>query len=267
MVKTTSVAISQSIGGGGGNSSTDYCPAGDTSESYYDRKCSNGTTFSGSISVGSGVTTEVTKIKNEVIVTTTTASGTTTTVFTIPGLVLKDLKDMKFTDISGHWAKGYIQKLVARGIIDNIEKYNPDHHLTRAEFLKIVFNTAGWQVGTGITTVFTDVTSDAWYAPYISLAVSKGIVSDKSAVFRPNDTISRAEAAKIIVGIFGGNTANRKATFADVDEASDFMKYIETAKELGFFSGQVIDGKLHFRPNDAITRSEIAKVIVSAFGL
>lgn len=127
-------------------------------------------------------------------------------------------------------------------------------------------NAAGWKTTTN-TTVFKDVASSEWYAPYVSLALSKGIISNKNTNFRPNDTISRAEAAKIIVGIFGGNTANRKITFADVDASSDLAKYIETAKELGFFSGQLIDGKLKFRPNDSITRAEISKVVVKAFSL
>lgn len=260
-VKTTSVAITQpSSSGGGGSTSKDTCPNGDYTTSYYDGLC--GTTVS-----LSGATIDIQKTKNEVTVTTTTASGTTTNIFHIPGQILKTLKDVQFKDISSNWAKGYIEKLVTRGIIDNVEKYNPDNNLTRAEFLKIAFNTAGWETSATGTTVFKDVASDVWYAPYVSLAVSKGIISSKSMNFRPNDTISRAEAAKIIVGIFGGNTANKKITFADVYGSSDLAKYIETAKDLGFFSGQLIDGKLHFRPNEAITRAEIAKVIVSAFGL
>ena len=244
----------------------DYCPTGDTSGSYYDGKCSNGTS-TGVITTVTGTTT-IEKTKNEVIVTTTTASGViTTTTFTIPGLVLKTLKDIRFTDISSNWAKGYIEHLVSRGVVTNTEKYNPDNNLTRAEFLKIAINAAGWEVGTGTTAIFADVTTNVWYAPYVSLAVSRGIITNKSTNFRPNDTISRAEAAKIIVGIFGGNTANKKTSFADVDDSSDLAKYIEVAKNLGFFSGQMIDGKLKFRPNDSITRAEIAKVVVNAFKL
>lgn len=260
-VKTTSVAISQSSsgGGGGGSVSKDTCPNGDYTTSYYDGLCGTAATLSGAV-------IDVQKTENTVTVTTTTASGTVTSVFNIPGQVLKALKDIKFTDISSNWAKGYIEKLVSRGIVNNTEKYNPDNNLTRAEFLKIAFNAAGWKT-TGGATLFKDVAANAWYAPYVSLAVSKGIISSKNMNFRPNDTISRAEAAKIIVGIFGGNTANKKITFTDVDASSDLAKYIEAAKDLGFFSGQIIDGKLKFRPDHSITRAEIAKVIANAFGL
>lgn len=151
-------------------------------------------------------------------------------------------------------------------MVNNAEKYNPDNNLTRAEFLKIIMNAAGWKIGTGTTAVFSDVPSDMWYAPYVSLALSKGMISPNTQ-FRPNDTISRAEAAKIIVKIFGVKTAPVKGTFADMDVSSDLTQYAEVAKTLGIFSGQIIDGKLNFRPNDSITRAEIAKVIANAFGL
>lgn len=133
--------------------------------------------------------------------------------------------------------------------------------------MKIAFNAAGIKTTATGTTSFKDVASDSWYSPYVSLALSKGIVSDKNTNFRPNDSISRAEAAKIIVGIFGANVVNTETTFTDVDATSDLAKYIETAKSLGFFSGQVVDGKSLFRPNDSITRAEISKVVVRAFKL
>jgi hypothetical protein len=128
-------------------------------------------------------------------------------------------------------------------------------------------NAAGWNIGTVSTTVFTDVASDAWYAPYVSLALAKGIISDKNTTFRPDDIISRAEVAKIMIGIFGVSVQSKTTSFSDVDVTSDLAKYIEAAKDLGFFSGQLFEGKLLFRPNDSITRAEIAKVIANAFRL
>lgn len=225
-----------------------------------------GGSFYAPIATASGTT--ITVGKTGIVVTTKNSDGTvTTTTFVRPGVMMKSLKEIKFNDISSNWAKNYIQHLVARGVVSNTEKFNPDNNLTRAEFLKIAINAAGLKTSSTGTTAFKDVASDAWYTPYVSLAVSRGIISNKSTNFRPNDSISRAEAAKIIVGIFGGNTSNTKLSFADVDATSDLAKYIETAKTLGFFSGQIVDGKLKFRPNDSITRAEIAKVVVNAFKL
>lgn len=40
------------------------------------------------------------------------------------------------------------------------------------------------------------------------------------------------------------------------------VPYLESARESGIISGQTVDGKLVFRPNDPITRAEVAKVVV-----
>ena len=182
-------------------------------------------------------------------------------------MVLKSISDIQFTDVSDNWAKNYIYHLVARGVVNNTANFNPDNNLTRAEALKIIVNAAGLgKFATGTTSSFSDVSADSWYAPYVSFAVSKGIIS-KNAQFRPNDTITRAEIAKILVNVLGADTRNTQTTFTDTDPASDLTKYIATAQSLGIFSGQMIDGQLRFRPNDSITRAEIAKVVVKAFKL
>lgn len=46
---------------------------------------------------------------------------------------------------------------------------------------------------------FSDVSSTAWYAPYVAVAAEKGIITGRSAVkFDPNATITRAEMATMI---------------------------------------------------------------------
>jgi hypothetical protein len=56
-------------------------------------------------------------------------------------------------------------------------------------------------------------------------------------------------------------------TFIDVSKNSRLAKYIEAAKSLNIISGQMRNRQHIFRPDDTITRSEIAKIIVNAFGL
>ncbi len=109
---------------------------------------------------------------------------------------------------------------------------------------------------------------NSWYAKYVSLALSKGMISSANLSFRPNYTITRAEAAKILM-IALGVTVNEPMSmnFVDVNAASDLAKYIEAAKSLGILSGQIVNGKRIFRPNDSITRAEIAKIVATAFQL
>ncbi len=58
-----------------------------------------------------------------------------------------------------------------------------------------------------------------------------------------------------------------RAFFHEIPKNSDLAKYIEAAKFLNILSGQVKNNRHIFRPNDSITRSEISKVVVNAFGL
>lgn len=172
-------------------------------------------------------------------------------------------------DIGNNWAQFYIIRLVIRGIIDNVEFYHPDNNLTRAEFLKIVMNSAGQSVSNeNLDIPFDDVSMSIWYAPYVSMAVSKGMISRTNANFRPDAPITRAEATKILMTAPGVPITEPSIYyFTDLDPTSDLNKYIEAARAMGILSGQIIDGELRFRPNDPITRAEIAKVVVNAFRL
>jgi hypothetical protein len=144
--------------------------------------------------------------------------------------------------------------------------YHPDASLTRAEFLKIVINTTGWPVPTtGLNIPFNDVPANLWYAPYASLALSKGMIQS-STRFRPNDPITRSEVSKILTTALGVVVTDPTTlTYSDVSSTMTLVKYIEAATSLGIFSGQIVAGRHIFRPNDPITRAEIVKVVVNAF--
>lgn len=93
------------------------------------------------------------------------------------------------------------------------------------------------------------------------------MISSANKNFRPNDTITRAEAMKILMVALGTKTDGIRITFTDLDASSDLAKYVEAAKSTGIVSGEIVNGKARFRPNDAITRAEIAKIVAKAFGL
>lgn len=153
----------------------DVCLSGDYSGNYYDNSCI-APLILGDIS-----------------------NGACTGSFMIPGIIW-NASDLKFRDIQWNWARSHIEQLAIRGIIDNAWYYQPDAGLTRAEFLKIVLGTTGCErPTTGLGNLpFRDVSSASWQAPYIALALEKGMIR-RSTIFRPNDPITRAEAAKILV--------------------------------------------------------------------
>ena len=131
-----------------------------------------------------------------------------------------------------------------------------------------MINSTGWPLPTtGLNIPFSDVATNVWYAPYVSLALSKGMIQS-STRFRPNDTITRAEVTKILTLALGVTVIEPTAmTYSDVSRTMSLAKYIEAATALSIFSGQVVAGRRIFRPSDPITRAEIAKVVVNTFKL
>ena len=182
----------------------------------------------------------------------------------IPGITI-DTSKLMFKDLTNNWSKSYVEKLAMRGIVNNASSYNPEGRLTRAEFLKIVIKTSGWNTDGVALPGFADVKSTHTLSKFIALAAKKGLVNKDAKNFRPDDTITRAEAMKILVGVLGADvvTDTTPGTFADVVKTSDLAKFVNKAKALGIISGQ----GSKFRPNDSMSRAEIAKVVVNAFKL
>jgi len=91
--------------------------------------------------------------------------------------------------------------------------------------------------------------------------LSKGVISgDGSGNMNLSDGISRIQAASILARALNlklPNT-NGSSTFADVSSDSWGLKYIEALAKLGIMVGS--DGV--FRPNDSLTKEELAVILV-----
>lgn len=256
-ISTTPIS---SWGGGGGwgwwaSVSIDSCPNGDNSGSNTDGKC----TWSGVSVVTSWENVVNDNTIPEKIIHKNIPKKKTTS--NLP----KTTSELLFTDIQNNWAYDYIVKLSLKWVVNNSEKFNPNNNTTRAEFLKMIIGTIGGDI-TNIskTTPFSDVSELSWYAPYIAYAVKNNLINATLQTFRPNDTITREEAMKILTLSLKLDTSKFTSTsFSDVTVDSWFVKYIEAAKEQHIISGQVVDNKLIFRPKDNITRAEISKILAS----
>ncbi|MBS3908438.1 MAG: S-layer homology domain-containing protein [Actinobacteria bacterium] len=112
---------------------------------------------------------------------------------------------------------------------------------------------------------FRDVNTTDWYFSYIQELASNGIISGfPDSTFKPNNPMTRAEFAKVIIIALGESPgASYKGYFKDVSVGWS-SGYVEKAKELGVISGYP-DGS--FKPTERITRAEISKIIVTASNL
>lgn len=104
-----------------------------------------------------------------------------------------------FPDIAQHKNHEAIEALAQRSIINGTPDglFSPNKSMTRAEFSTIVVKALGLEPKAD--TAFRDVTSDAWYAPYVGTAHRYGIVSGiGEQKFNPSGTITRQEAALMV---------------------------------------------------------------------
>lgn len=124
--------------------------------------------------------------------------------------------------------------------------------------------------GADVTTIstsvpFEDVNTSSWFAPYVAYGLKQGWISSNNRNFRPNDTIKREEAIKILALVLKLEVKNKTTTFSDVEMNSIFIPYIEAVKNANIISGQSENGTLKFNPKNNITRAEIAKILAKAF--
>jgi len=113
---------------------------------------------------------------------------------------------------------------------------------------------------------FNDVQRDSVFFDAVSGLASAGAVSGYAdGTFRPTNTTTRAQFAKVVTMAFGIASAPQSefssGHFRDVPGDSPFFGYIEAAYSLGLLSGYS-DGT--FRPGESITRGQVAKVVTLA---
>ena len=103
---------------------------------------------------------------------------------------------------------------------------------------------------------------DHWAKDDVEYMAGLGIVSGVTEnTFNPDANITRAEFAKLIVSTMGLSAAEYENSYYDVISEDWYASYVQTAKNEGYITGY--NGL--FRPNDYITREEMAKVIVEAY--
>lgn len=172
-----------------------------------------------------------------------------------------------FWDINNTFAKEYIIKLAALGIINwyNDGTFKPENNATRAEYLKIVLWAMWIDYSNADTSslTFGDVDSNSWIAKVVVKASELGLIDSTNNNFRPNDYITRAESMKMLLNAASIEVNEvTSSSFADVNVNGWEAKYIETAKNLWIVDGQMINWKLMFRPFSNITRAEVSKIVV-----
>jgi hypothetical protein len=113
------------------------------------------------------------------------------------------------------------------------------------------------------TVRFSDVPYNHRSFAHINTLVDLGIINGyNDNTFRPNNTLTRAQAAIMIARAIGLSTEGVSSNFSDVPSTHSAYKFISAAEKAGIINGYN-DGT--FRPNAPITRAQIAVMIQRAF--
>jgi hypothetical protein len=162
------------------------------------------------------------------------------------------------SDTNGHWATTQIDEMVANGYVKGYAdgSFKPDRPISRAEFLAIA-NLAFGKFNQNTKASFSDVYSEDWYYAHVASATVAGYAAGyPDNKFKPNNSITRAEAATMLAKLVKLDTSNTKAAamfkdFAQIGEwaAGSISALNEKKVMIGYPDG-------NFKPANLITRAE-----------
>lgn len=171
-------------------------------------------------------------------------------------------KTTPFHDVKGHWAESAIAYVTAQGIFSGVTQteFKPNQVITRGMMVAVLGRLA--EVKKGDQEVpFFDVDPDAYYAPYITWAAEKGIVSGMGdGRFTPDAPITREQmcvmmtqyAKKMGIPLLSGTPE-----FSDASDIDNWAKdAVGSMQASNIISG--INGK--FEPKKSTTRAEAAVI-------
>lgn len=118
----------------------------------------------------------------------------------------------------------------------------------------------------GITAnLYSDVIVSNWFISSLhQLQQEKIIGGYPDGTFKPNRAVTRAELAAMIGRTLKLDGTKRQTVFPDVHQQLFASGFIQTAQEIGLITGYP-DGT--FRPNNPVTREEVAVFMTRAFHL
>ncbi|MDO4562538.1 MAG: S-layer homology domain-containing protein [Clostridia bacterium] len=174
-----------------------------------------------------------------------------------------------FSDVEKtHWAYNVVGELYHRQIVSGTDSglFYPDKEVTRAEFLKMLCEAYDIK-GAQTSVAFDDVAENDWFYPYVCAASAQSLVmGDETGRFRPNDSITREDAAVLLYRFAVSNktelAGGEEVFFSD---SGDIAEYAQEAVKLLSQSGLVSGmGNGMFSPKAKTTRAQAAAMIYNA---
>lgn len=178
---------------------------------------------------------------------------------------------LPFTDVTNHWAYSAIKRVYTRGWMVGMDEktFAPDQQLSRAMLAVILYAMAGEPAVTG-DGPFTDVPAGCWYTDAIVWAAQNGIVCGfGDGTFRPNEAVTRAQAAVMLYGYaaFTGADVTARADLSAYSDAGQIPSWAMDAMQWAN-ARRLIVGRdsSHLAPDGGATRAEMAAILSAYIG-
>lgn len=173
--------------------------------------------------------------------------------------------DLGYEDVpAGAWYEEALKAFLDKGILDATQKrFRGSDTAVRAEFAKVLGMLHGG-VPEKLTDAlhFDDVNPTSWYATFVEFAGTKGwmrgynnCIGKHPCTVMPGSTITRAEAAAMIVRFYGLKPLGTAPLFSDVQESAWYKTDLQTAADRCIVQGA---GTARLaNPNDRLNRAEM----------
>lgn len=167
----------------------------------------------------------------------------------------------EYTDVSAEqWYWEPVSALGGSGILNGYPdgSFAPYEPIKRSEFAKMIVS--AFSVSANKKS-FRDVSPEAWYEPYVSVAAGAGMVNGDGENYYPDAYITRQDAAVILyrTAALSGVQYNGLERPSDLEDA---FIYAWTAIS-SLYSNSIIQGTdgSRFMPRENITRAEAVKML------
>ena len=111
---------------------------------------------------------------------------------------------------------------------------------------------------------FSDVASSAYYYNAVNNLADKNIIGGfPDGTFKPNNTVTRAQLAVMLVNANGIDPASKTSNFSDVPKSHWAYGFVSAAADAGYLAGYP-DGS--FRPVNGVSYNEALTMIVASMG-
>ncbi|MFC7680784.1 S-layer homology domain-containing protein [Paenibacillus sp. GCM10028914] len=166
-----------------------------------------------------------------------------------------------FTDVAADaWYTDDITNVVTNGWMKGMSSttFGTNKNLTRGMMATILYRMAGSPDVTG-DTVFSDVSSEKYYAKAIAWAAEEGIVVGyKDGTFRPDENMTRGMMVSVLYRMAGSPKITEDSGFPDVSSTKYYADATAWAAKQGIVKGYP-DGT--FKPDTNITRAQTASIL------